>query len=169
MKRGVLVFLAAFSILLIAVISMGDINAYDVTPGEMVVGVNVLGYEGDYIRIQVPDYISLGEVSKNYPLSDEIKIRVNNTGTIDAIVTPELVSGSNPIFDYTFFRKQTQTSTNNTYLIEFHRIGDYNINVDKKDYETFYVSMNLSDYNGTWPTENLDLNTTIRFNAMSAE
>lgn len=155
-------FLISFSILLFSVIGINNVNASD----EMTIGVSVLGYEGDYIRIQVPDYIFLGDISKDDATSNEVNVRVNNTGTLDAIVTPQLVSGSNPIFNYTFFRLQ---KTQNNTAVPFKQIGNFNFNVDKKNDETFYISMNLSNYEDEWPTENLNLNATIRFNAMAAE
>jgi hypothetical protein len=123
----------------------------------MTVEVDIIGFNstsGGEISIEVPDYIDLGEVSKNDLVSDEEGIWINNTGIVDIRVTPQLNDPEEEIFKYLYFRKQTSTVTNNTDLILFKKIGDYYIDINKpttgKSYraEHCYMQLNLSDFNG---------------------
>jgi hypothetical protein len=160
-KAGVIVFLVS----LIFLAGLIFIKADD----EMTVEANFTGYSGGTFSIQVPDYIFLGEVSPETPFTETSKtIRINNTGSANAIVTPELASNSPEVFNYLYFRKQKSTSTNDTSLIEFHKIGEYSINVNKKDDTTFYVSLNLTDFKKTLPSDDINLSTIIKFVGMAA-
>lgn len=102
------------------------------------------------IKIQVPDYIFLGNVT-NDKLSDEVNIAVNNTGNVDITVTPQLVNSSEPFFSYLYFRMQ-KSSTVNESLAYFYRIGNFSFDISKpasgKNYtsKTFYAQLNLTDY-----------------------
>lgn len=133
-----------------------------------VIEANFLGYGEEIISIQVPDHINLGEVNKDDPLSSEKIIRINNTGTRNLRIIPELAFNSPEVFNYTYFRKQKTTSTNDSSLTAFHKIGEYNINISKDDYETFYISLNLTDFKGNLSSNNINLNTTIKFVGMAA-
>ncbi len=160
LKRGILiVFLAA----LILSIGFVFISADD----EMTVEAKFVGYGTQFIGIEVPDYISLGEVNKDDPFSDEKNIRINNTGTINVKVTPELASGSPAVFDYTYFRKQ-KTSTTDPSLNVSHKIGEYNIDINADNYETFYMRLDLTDFTGTLSSNNINLSATIKFTAMAS-
>jgi len=161
MKRGMIIILLACLTFLLGLIF---ISADD----NMTVEANFVGYGGGTFSIQVPDYIFLGSVSKDNPFKESNMIRINNTGVINAVVTPQLTSDSLEVFNYTYFRKQKSTTTNDTSLIEFHRIGEYSIDVNKKDDATFYMSLNLTDFNGTLPSDDINLSTTIKFTAMAA-
>lgn len=130
---------------------------------EMTVEAEFINYGNQFISIEVPDYISLGEVSKDDPFSDEKNISISNTGTINAIVTPELASGSHAVFNYTYFREH---KTQNGTAFPFEHIEDFSINVEGGDHKTFYMSMNLTGFNGTLSSNNINLSTTIRFTAM---
>ena len=66
-----------------------------------------------------------------------------------------------------YFRKQKSTTTNDSSLVAFRKIGEYSINISENDFETFYISLNLTDFNGTLPLNNLDLNATIKFVGMA--
>ena len=134
----------------------------------MIVEANFVGYGEQFINIIVPDYIYLGKVDKDNPISSlEPLIRINNTGNVNVIVTPELASGSPAVFNYTYFRKQ-KTSTTNPSLNVSHQIGEYNISIKKMDDETFYMRLNLTDFEGILPSDNLNLSATIKFIAMAS-
>lgn len=134
----------------------------------MIVEANFVGYgEENIISIEVPDYIDLGNVSKDRPISsEEPNIRINNTGALNIIVTPQLISGSKEVFNYTYFRKYISSS--NETLNQFHKIGEYSTNVNKNSHTTFYISLNLTDFKGNLSSNNINLNTTIKFVGMAA-
>jgi hypothetical protein len=160
-KRGLLIAVI-LAILLVGFLPVQAENG-------MVVEANFIDFGEETITVEVPDYISLGEVSKDDPVSSlEPKIRINNTGNMKVLITPELATGSSPAFNYLFFRKQKTTSTNDTSLTAFHQIGTYNVNIDRGDYETFYISLNLTDFDGVLSSDNLNLSTTVKFTAMAS-
>ena len=137
----------------------------------MTVKVDLVGFgtsEGE-ISIWVPDEIDLGEVTKNDLVSNEKGIWINNTGTVDIKVTPQLVDPEEEIFSYLYFRKQQSTKTNNTDLITFYKIGDYSLNIDEpgtgKKYraEHCYMQLNLTDFDGEIREDVDNYNTEIIF------
>ena len=133
----------------------------------MVIEANFNGYGGGTFSIHVPDHISLGSISKDDPFN-EVSIRINNTGVVNAVVTPQLSSNSPEVFNYIYFRKQKSTSTNDSSLTAFHKIGGYSIDVNKKDDATFYMSLNLTEFKGILPSDDINLSTTIKFVGMAA-
>lgn len=131
---------------------------------EMTVEANFVGYGGGTFSIQVPDYISLGTINKDDPFN-EIKIIINNTGVVNAIVTPQLAYNSPEVFNYTYFREHM---THNGTAVPFEKIGNFSIDVNKKNDATFYMSLNLTDFNKTLSSDDINLSTTIKFTAMAS-
>jgi hypothetical protein len=161
--KGLSVVKIILFVSLIFILGLIFINADD----EMSVEANFNGYGGGSFSIQVPDYIYLGSISKDDPFN-EVSIKINNTGVVNAIVTPQLASDSPEVFNYIYFRKQKSTSTNDSSLTAFHKIGEYSVNVSKKGYETFYMSLNLTDFKEILPSDDINLSTTIKFVGMAA-
>ena len=101
----------------------------------------------DVISIEVPDYVFLGEVNESEE-SDKAKIYVNNTGTVNVTITPQLVNQGNKIFQNLYF--QNRMRGNNSVIF---KIGDYSLNIAKpssiggKRSEYFYMWLDLSSYN----------------------
>jgi hypothetical protein len=120
----------------------------------LTVEANIIGfrnnvtYEG--IGIQVTDSINLGDVTKNKSVSDEFKVDINNTGTVDITVTPQLADSNEGIFSYLFFRSH---KTSNGTAVPFTRIGDYSIDINKPSTGSSvrkaycYMILNLTDFN----------------------
>ena len=142
----------AFLILLFAI---GLIYVVSALTDTMVVEVNVLngtssgGTNGTIIRVEVPDYLFFGNVSKG-DTSDELKVYVNNTGNVDIKVTPQLTNSSEDVFSYLYFRK---FKTSNGTTVSFTRIGGFSFNITKPasgssyNDEYFYVVLDLTNYN----------------------
>jgi len=97
------------------------------------------------IRISVPDYINLGNVSVGGK-SQEIRVFINNTGSVDVIVTPELMNSSEEIFSYLYFREQKTRTINGTSTnVPFSRLGNFRNDFNEED---FYTILDLTDFNG---------------------
>ena len=136
------------------------------------VSVDLIGFNStsiDEINIEVPDNIDLGEVSKTNPVSDEYSLYINNTGIKNIRVTPQLKDSEEEIFKNLYFRKQKTTSTNDTSLITFYRIGSYYLDIDKPlTGKTFraghcYMQLNLTDFSGRITEDIHDYKTEIMF------
>lgn len=121
----------------------------------MIVEVDVVANGGggnDIISIQVPDKHDYGQIKKGEK-SDEFKIYVNNTGTVDITVTPRITDIGEEIFSYLYFRKtKTRTVNGTSQDVAFTRVGDFSFNITKpsggNDYndEYFYTILDLTDY-----------------------
>ncbi|MDP2925447.1 MAG: hypothetical protein Q8N99_03680 [Nanoarchaeota archaeon] len=138
----------------------------------MIVGANILGFgEGsnEGVSIEIPDYVFLGNVTKEDPYSDEKKISINNTGTVPITVTPVL-KDEDEIFKNLFFR--TRMGSSNLSMNIFYRIGDYNLYIDKPATgkrarsEYCYMSLNMSGFDGTIREDLIDYRTELVFIAM---
>lgn len=152
-KRGIVI------IFLIGIILLGlfFIRAQN----EMIVSANFVGYGPEtIISIQVPDYIDLGNISRDNPWNESEKFRVNNTGNIDFNITISISENSSKVFDYLYIKKYGDSTRKN--------ISDFEITIPKKDDRTIYVGINLTNFNGTLPSNNIHLNATIRFVGMAA-
>jgi len=152
MKRVVL-----YTLLFICSIIFGNSFVLASNNQSMTVEVDLIGFNtssSDEIGIEVPDYVDLGELTNSKKTSSEEGIWINNTGRIDLRVTPILNDPDEEIFKYLYFRKQQQTSTNNTDLITFKKIGDYYLDINKpgvgKTYskEHCYLQLDLTDFTG---------------------
>ena len=103
------------------------------------------------IRVEVPDYLFIGNVSVG-EIGSEMKIYVNNTGNVDITVTPRLLNNSEDIFSYLHFRK---LKTSNGTDVPLTRIGDFDFDISKPSSgntyndEYFYMVLDLRNYSGT--------------------
>jgi len=143
----------------------------------MIVEVNVLNGTGSsgngtIIRVEVPDYLFFGNVSKGSK-SDELTVYVNNTGNVDITVTPHLTNASEEIFSYLYFRKtKTKTINGTTYDVNFTRIGEFGFNITKPsggntfNEAYFYVTLNLINYNKTVNSNIMGHRANVRFIAV---
>jgi len=174
MKREIIgVFLLMTGLLLIVGL-LGFVNA-DSGNATMTVEANILGFANGNgnvsdVSIQVPDHINLGNVTKDDPVSKEIKIYINNTGKIKNItITPELTDTSEDIFKYLRFR--TREQANDTNLNIFYNINDYSLKIPgpsgSKKNEYCYMSLDLTDFDGEINEDLIGYKTNIVFLAMS--
>jgi len=148
-------FLLAVGLLLVSLFSLSLVNSDDI----MLVEANFQGY-AERISIEVPDYLYLGEITKENPISEEISIKINNTGNIDVVVILVLPTGSPEVFNYLYFRKY---KTSNGINVIPDRIGSYEVNVSSKSTTNFYMSLNLTDFNGTLNSNNININSSVQF------
>jgi len=113
----------------------------------MIVEIDVFVPE-DVIKIEVPDYIYVGNLTwGSEEETDKVKIYLNNTGTVDVKITSELSDPGEEIFSYLFFANRTYN--------DYERIGgNWSINIPapsnpggyEDDY--FYMKLDLTDYGG---------------------
>lgn len=172
MKREKIMLFMIFFLFLIT----SSVLIFAGSDGIMTVEANITGFANESnvsdVSIWVPDYISLGEITKESPVSEEIKIYVNNTGKLPITVTPQLKNIDETIFSYLFFRKQKTTSTNNTDLVKFFKIGNYSLDISKPaagksySYETCYMQLNLTDFDGEIKEDLIGYKSDIVFIAM---
>jgi hypothetical protein len=141
-KRGIVIVILVISISCFAFISSADNN------GRMTVEANILAYNPNVtmVSIQVPDYLFFGNLTRGQK-SDEITVRVNNTGNVDVSVNPQLEDTSEKIFSYTYFRDQKTKTVNGSITdVPFTRIGDFYFNITKSGYNDIYTVLNLTGY-----------------------
>jgi len=112
----------------------------------MTVEVNIIAefIPEDIISIEVPDYVFLGSVNEG-DSTDNAKIYVNNSGTVDITITPQLANPNDEIFQNLYFK--------NTLAGNKSKIGDYSFNIAKpstlggKRAEYMYMWLDLATYN----------------------
>lgn len=159
------------AVVAVFVFVMGFIFVVSALDDIMTVEANILPTNGGgskIIRVEVPDYLFFGNVTKGMS-SDELKVYVNNTGNVDIAVTPKLTNSSEEIFNHLFFRK---FKTSGGAPVNFTRIGNFSFNVSKptsgSDYndEYFYVILNLSDYSGSVSSAMMGRRANVKFFAV---
>ena len=106
--------------------------------------VNLIGEPEEIISIFVPDRVFFGDLEKGEQ-SDEIRINITNTGTVDVFITPQLVDKSEKIFNYTYFAKRTTHP--------FQRIGEFIFNItapprDEVREDWIYAKLDLREFIG---------------------
>jgi hypothetical protein len=163
MKRGIIFLLLMFLLFNISFVFAED-NA------TTIIQVDLIGFNSsssDEIGIEVPDKIDLGELNNNNKVSDEEGIQINNTGTIDIRVTPQLVDGDEEIFKWLFFR--TQKSDKEGIMNISYKIEDYYLDINKPltgktfNHAHCYVQLNLTDFSGRITEDIEDYKTEIVF------
>lgn len=116
-------------------------------------------------QINVPDYVSLGDVSSGY-VSDRVRIDIENTGDTKVEVTPRLVNEDDEIFSNLYFFRRVKD--------DHERIGNFDIEIDaptsqngvEDDY--FYVELDLSNYGSDLEEDLLDRRGAVVFWAVPA-
>lgn len=135
-----LVFLASFLALTEA---SGDVTTFE---------ANIFAPKEDIIRVSVPDYIFIGNVTKGGK-SAELKVYVNNTGSVNINVKPQLANKDEAIFNYLYFRSQKTKIINGISTeVPYEKIGNFSFNISKPSSgnnfndEYFYVILDLTNY-----------------------
>lgn len=151
MKKEYFIISLVFLLLLINIVL---IDAGEGVNETTTVEVDLIGFYQapdpyDGVSIEVPEYIDFGTVEKDDPLSSELKVYINNTGTIDITVSPELANPLENIFNYLFFRTLKSSSVNPDLTI-FKQIGTYGLDIDAPSSggvrsKYCYVQLNLTD------------------------
>jgi hypothetical protein len=171
MKRKSAVLFLILTIFLILVFSKGilseNVNETTVVEANIIGFANQSGNVSD-VSIEVPDYISFGNVTKDNPVSVEKHININNTGKVNITVTPMLSDPDEVIFSYLFFR--TTKTTNHT-SVPFTQIGDYSLNIKKpspggKTKEYCWISLDLTNFTGDIHEDLIGYRSEIVFLAM---
>lgn len=159
MKRGrwlstfIVLFCLAFAIL-------PNINALNQSSDNMQAEVDILA---ETVSIEVPEHIDLGNATKGYD-ADYARVDLNNTGTTNIIITPELQDSNEKIFSYLYFARRTTE--------DFLKIGDFSMNITKptsaggKRSDYCYIKLDLTNYPEEIPTNIMDHKANIIFWAM---
>jgi len=141
-----------------------EINSNDT----MVVEVDLVGFTS-FVGIQVPNQVSLGNLSKSSMKTKEIEVDINNTGNVDVIITPVLKENSHEIFNYLYFRFQKTVNKTN---IKPEKIGNWSMNVEKPDegdeykQDSFYMQLDLNEYDNKIREDMMNQKAEIIFYAM---
>ncbi len=158
LSKKLFIFFTVFLASLVIFISGFDfVNADSYANDTMLVEVNLIGFgnasEVPEVAIEVPDYVNLGDVSKNNPISDEETIILNNTGKVNVTITPKLTDPEEEIFKWLFFRNYKSSSVHPDEAIP-KKIGIYSVSIDKpvtgknSRSKNIYISLNLTDFDG---------------------
>lgn len=166
-KRDLLCMFLILNIILLSCFVLADSNA------TTEVKANILGFSNNTtvydVSIEVPDKIDFGDITRDEPVSDELKIYINNTGRLAITVTPQLSDSEEKIFSYLYFRT---LKTSNGTSVPFSRIGDYTLDIDKpaagSAYKSkyCYVKLDLSDFTGNIKEDLIGYKSKIVFLAM---
>ena len=118
------------------------------------------------VSIEVPDYVFLGNVSVGKTNNNKTKVYVNNTGTANIIITPQVKNLSDDIVNYLYFQRRVADS--------WKQIGNFSFGINAsttggKEDEYFYMKLDLKDYNGTIDQDIIGYQTDIKFVAMSID
>lgn len=156
MKRGFVLLAIVCSICFIWLVSADN--------NRMTLEANIMPSVSNesIVSIEVPNYLFFGNITKGQK-SNETKITVNNTGTVDVTVTPHLLDSTEKIFNYTYFRLRKTSGGNE---VPFTKIGQFNFNISKSDNEYFYISLDLTGYPEDIPQAIPDHSTDILFVAL---
>ena len=97
------------------------------------------------IRIQVPDKIDFRNVSLG-DASNELKVYINNTGTKNIMVTPQLADKNDEIFSNLYFKRILSEP--------LFKVGEYTHNITKPSTggvkeSYFYMILDLTSYTGS--------------------
>jgi hypothetical protein len=144
-------FFTLFLISLIFVFCGFDfINAGSDANDTMIVEVNLLGFgnasEVPEVAIEVSDYVNLGDVTDDDPVSDYKKVDINNTGKVNITVTPFIVDSDEEIFKNLFFKRVLNDP--------WQKIGNWSLYIDKPatgsraKVKYCYMELDLTNFNG---------------------
>ena len=152
MQRILLIIISVVVFLLIVLFgNLYVVNAETSENDTMTVEVDLVDFTTplEFVGVQIPDHVYIGNLSKKDMVSEEIGIYINNTGNVDITVTPELKDSNEKIFSYLYFRFQ---KTVNKTDVKQERIGNWSLAIEKPDegddYKRahFYMQLNLKDY-----------------------
>jgi len=136
------------------------VSAVDISRFE----VNVFKEAVDMVRISVPDRVVFGNISKGQD-SDEFKVDINNTGTVDVTVTPQLVDSGETIFSHLYFKRVLANPLT--------RIGLYSQNVSAPSTQGgskaayMYAVLDLRNFTGTISSDMMNHGADIKFMAVA--
>ncbi|MBS3091382.1 hypothetical protein J4217_02965 [Candidatus Pacearchaeota archaeon] len=145
-------------ILFLSLIFIGSlviVNANDI----LTVEANIFGLEPPRISVNVPDYIFVGNASKETE-TDKVRVDINNTGNVAIVISPELVNESDEIFSNLYFARRAADS--------YKRIGSWSMNVSaptaggvESDY--MYMKLDLRNFDGNITEDRIGKRADVRF------
>jgi len=150
---ALLLVLAFFSIVFYVSLTAADDEVMTVEANIFASGVTI-------VSIEVPDYIFFGNLTRG-ECSDVEYFKINNTGNVDVVVSPELEDSSEKIFSYLYFSKYSPT--NYTRILPY---GGFSVNALKKGYANMKAKLDLTDYPENIPQDMIGHKANILFIAM---
>jgi hypothetical protein len=163
MKKRVVALVLVALISLAFFLFFASADSINVT---MQVGANILASPPppQILRVSIPDYVFLGNVTKGQE-TERVKVYVNNTGTINATLTPILIDSSNQFFQNLYFTRRLAES--------YKKIGDFNFALPahsptggiEEDY--FYMKLDLKNFTASIPQTLLNQRADIKFLVVS--
>ena len=112
------------------------------------------------VSIQVPDYIFFGNLTRG-ECSGVKNFKINNTGNVDLVVSPEIEYSSEKIFSYLYFSKYSPTN-----YLRIVPYGNFSVEVPKKGDSSIKVKLDLTDYPDDIPQDMIGHRADISFVAM---
>jgi len=146
MKKTILTFM----ILGMFVLSMGFGSALESTNDNMTVRTNVLQSE---ISISVPNEIIFQDITSGY-LSERQDLDIENTGTVDIEITPQLPNYAEGIFDYLAFQEILSDPMTAIRFISFEIMKPENVGGTRSS--NIYMYLDLQEYNEDIVTDMID-------------
>ncbi len=143
-------------------LSFGQVSAEESDSANMTVMVDIFKTK---VGISVPDKIHLGTIAKGYA-SETKTVEVENIGTTDISLTPELFNDTDELFSFLNF-KRIQADP-------FTRIGFFDLLIERPTIvgdtrsENLYMELDLTNYQGDIDTDSLDQESVILFTAMAS-
>jgi len=126
----------------------------------MTVEANIFASGVTIVSIEVPDYIFFGNLTKGECSGVEY-FKINNTGNVDVVVSPELEDSSEKIFSYLYFSKYSPT--NYTRILPY---GNFSVSALKNGYANMKAKLDLTDYPENIPQDMIGHKANILFIAM---
>ncbi|MBX4212368.1 hypothetical protein KW787_02860 [Candidatus Pacearchaeota archaeon] len=125
---------------------------------------DVVGPAAPIVSIEVPDYVFLPKAVARGAETNRTRIDINNTGNVAVKVTPQLVSGADPIFNYLYFERIQA----GPYL----QIGSFSYDMDAPGSSgvregLFYAKLDLENYTGNLDPGNNRRRANVRFIAVA--
>ncbi len=162
-KRVIILMLVALCSLAICLF-LASSASFNVT---MKVEANILAepQQQQIMQVSIPDYVFLDNVTKGNA-TEEIKVYVNNTGTINVTLTPVLADPSNQFFRNLYFTKRLSPRL-------YKKIGDFSFALPahsptggvEKDW--FYMKLDLKNYTSSIPQNLLNQKADVKFMVVS--
>lgn len=146
--------------LILFLLALGMLGYFASAANTIKVEANIMSQDS-YLMIDVDnDSIHFGNLSRGQ-VSSAHKICVNNTGTEDAVVTPELSDDYDGlIFDYIYVKRYGDSDST------YKPIGQFNATINHESSRCLWFRLDLSDYTEPIYADIIGHNTNITINAV---
>tara|TARA_Y100000310_G_C20647268_1_gene797353 strand:- start:950 stop:1423 length:474 start_codon:yes stop_codon:yes gene_type:complete len=123
---------------------------------------------GDIVSIEMDNFVDLGNVTLGFDeVSERVRVNINNTGTVNVTVTPDLVDKSDAILQHLYFARRT--------TVPYSQIGLWDLDIERpndfpgEEEEYFYMRLDLTEFTGDLENDLIDYSGDVMFVAVSDE